>query len=573
MSMLKDKADLDIIRRSTTSPLISPCQSYGFNKISPNSSEENNSKPSRQRLSLKTFGSFLTVAKDTSSEPDIDVVGVQPEPQDLSTSTETKRLPGDERNSPDTSASDKCNDEQPLDLRVEGKRAVDDIKKEAVSEPRDKTDENDSPAKRRKTEEFDNDSNDSEQSRSPSPPTLIHSPARKSRSPTSPRNTLMVKPSSELMKSSSPPSLQSPVLKGIPSQEDNKLPSMVYPIPQYPHPTIRFDRMLYPFPPIHNHNSNQNHDRLLQSHLPPFPNQLQQSAFLATMMNGLANGQGIHRPPLENILRSPLDRFPSGNRPYNEVLNQQADSVNGIRTKDKYACSYCGKVFPRSANLTRHLRTHTGEQPYKCKYCERCFSISSNLQRHVRNIHNKEKPFKCPLCDRCFGQQTNLDRHLKKHEGTDGNGHVAVADSPSSSNDNDGEDQCVEIRDFVGRVAYSMESFNNKLNLNLLNQFKMPSSPNGPELMNANQNHAEEEDSEITLESDRDSPIEPYSFGKSGFQDSPLGLVMNKALDYVVTKDISSPDYDLKLKAEDEDSSINNNISETRINRGIEIST
>ncbi|CAB0032189.1 unnamed protein product, partial [Trichogramma brassicae] len=86
------------------------------------------------------------------------------------------------------------------------------------------------------------------------------------------------------------------------------------------------------------------------------------------------------------------------------------------KPKDRYSCKFCGKVFPRSANLTRHLRTHTGEQPYKCKYCERSFSISSNLQRHVRNIHNKEKPFKCPLCERCFGQQTNLDRHLKKHD-------------------------------------------------------------------------------------------------------------------------------------------------------------
>lgn len=103
----------------------------------------------------------------------------------------------------------------------------------------------------------------------------------------------------------------------------------------------------------------------------------------------------------------------------NHNLSSSSSSSNsGIpnKNKDRYSCKFCGKVFPRSANLTRHLRTHTGEQPYSCKYCERSFSISSNLQRHVRNIHNKERPFKCALCERCFGQQTNLDRHLKKHE-------------------------------------------------------------------------------------------------------------------------------------------------------------
>ncbi|XP_077532096.1 uncharacterized protein LOC144144499 isoform X2 [Haemaphysalis longicornis] len=124
------------------------------------------------------------------------------------------------------------------------------------------------------------------------------------------------------------------------------------------------------------------------------------------------------------------------------------------RPKERYSCKFCGKVFPRSANLTRHLRTHTGEQPYKCKYCERSFSISSNLQRHVRNIHNKEKPFKCPLCERCFGQQTNLDRHLKKHE-ADGAGPPGAGADRSPRRD---EPYFDEIRSFMGKVTQQRPS-------------------------------------------------------------------------------------------------------------------
>ena len=106
----------------------------------------------------------------------------------------------------------------------------------------------------------------------------------------------------------------------------------------------------------------------------------------------------------------------SDTSPVSSSGSNSESSIIRNSSKDRYGCKYCGKVFPRSANLTRHLRTHTGEQPYRCKSCERSFSISSNLQRHVRNIHNKEKPYKCPQCERAFGQQTNLDRHMKKHD-------------------------------------------------------------------------------------------------------------------------------------------------------------
>ncbi|XP_053633383.1 histone-lysine N-methyltransferase PRDM16-like [Cherax quadricarinatus] len=112
------------------------------------------------------------------------------------------------------------------------------------------------------------------------------------------------------------------------------------------------------------------------------------------------------------------DRMPKCVSAHSEAhgVSSVLPSMSAVKPRERYSCKFCGKVFPRSANLTRHLRTHTGEQPYKCKFCERSFSISSNLQRHVRNIHNKEKPYKCRLCERAFGQQTNLDRHMKKHE-------------------------------------------------------------------------------------------------------------------------------------------------------------
>ncbi|XP_053207446.1 histone-lysine N-methyltransferase MECOM-like [Panonychus citri] len=166
----------------------------------------------------------------------------------------------------------------------------------------------------------------------------------------------------------------------------------------------------------------------------------------------------------------PLSSVGDGNTVLNELMSSSLTESSLMSTpprtgKERYTCKYCGKNFPRSANLTRHVRTHTGEQPYKCKYCERSFSISSNLQRHVRNIHNKEKPFKCPLCDRCFGQQTNLDRHLKKHES---DGPTILDDrSPRSSfgdatpnhhfspmnNDNDKDAYFNEIRSFMGKVT------------------------------------------------------------------------------------------------------------------------
>lgn len=59
---------------------------------------------------------------------------------------------------------------------------------------------------------------------------------------------------------------------------------------------------------------------------------------------------------------TPTSNNPFENWSHHQPTNKLQYLNTRLNNKDKYTCSYCGKVFPRSANLTRHLRTHTGEQ-------------------------------------------------------------------------------------------------------------------------------------------------------------------------------------------------------------------
>ncbi|XP_048878124.1 LOW QUALITY PROTEIN: zinc finger and BTB domain-containing protein 40 [Brienomyrus brachyistius] len=82
-----------------------------------------------------------------------------------------------------------------------------------------------------------------------------------------------------------------------------------------------------------------------------------------------------------------------------------------------YACKECGAKFAANSSLKNHQRLHTGERPFRCRHCDMSFSQAAALSYHTKKKHSEGKMYACQYCEALFAQSIELTRHVRTHTG------------------------------------------------------------------------------------------------------------------------------------------------------------
>uniref|UniRef100_A0A3B5M4L0 C2H2-type domain-containing protein n=1 Tax=Xiphophorus couchianus TaxID=32473 RepID=A0A3B5M4L0_9TELE len=93
--------------------------------------------------------------------------------------------------------------------------------------------------------------------------------------------------------------------------------------------------------------------------------------------------------------------------------NAEAHSEASVEGK---ICPICGRILPCTADIAKHLRSHSEERPYVCITCEKGFKYKDTLKKH-QIIHGKKAPKACPVCSQCdmaYRTKLQLSNHVEQ---------------------------------------------------------------------------------------------------------------------------------------------------------------
>ena len=101
--------------------------------------------------------------------------------------------------------------------------------------------------------------------------------------------------------------------------------------------------------------------------------------------------------------------------------------------ESRFQCSQCDKSYSRNADLKKHMKTHSCENPCKCSICDKAFLHSEDLKKHIaaHTGDTGEKLFQCETCDESFKCETIFKMHIISHYGkksTSKTGEFSICD-------------------------------------------------------------------------------------------------------------------------------------------------
>ncbi|XP_004592336.2 zinc finger and BTB domain-containing protein 40 isoform X1 [Ochotona princeps] len=129
-----------------------------------------------------------------------------------------------------------------------------------------------------------------------------------------------------------------------------------------------------------------------------------------------AHGTGEPGAPKKKKKRLPVTCDLCG-REFAHASGMQYHKLTEHFDEKPFSCEECGAKFAANSTLKNHLRLHTGDRPFMCKHCLMTFTQASALAYHTKKKHSEGKMYACQYCDAVFAQSIELSRHVRTHTG------------------------------------------------------------------------------------------------------------------------------------------------------------